>query len=126
METQDVFRKNVKEISELNETIKNTKDLLKQLNSRKKDLESNIKTFMSTNQVQQAVTKKNRIVLTRSKRVVPLKKKDQAQNFAEFFQHINWEQFTRTTPEEKARQLIDFLNNKRTYTINESISYKKV
>ena len=124
MDNQEIFRKNVKEISELNETIKNYKELLKKLNIKKKELEKDIQSFMRQNKVEQAVTRKNRIVLTKSKRAVPLKKKDQNQNFIEFFQNINWEQFSRSSPEEKSRQLIDFLNNKRTFKINESISFK--
>ena len=125
-EDQQVFKRNIKEIDDVNDAIKTTQDRLKVLNTRKKTLQSDIKVFMSTNKVEQAITKKNRIVLKKTKRLVPLKKKDFTENVANFFEHVNWDEFTRLSSQQKAQQMDEFLKSRRTVSHGESLSFKKV
>lgn len=125
-EDQQVFKRNIKEIDEVNDAIKTMQDRLKILNTRKKTLQSDIKVFMSTNKVERAITKKNTISLKKTKRLVPLKKKDFTENVVQFFDHINWDEFARLSSQQKAQQMDEYLKGRRTVAVGESLCFKKV
>mgnify|MGYP001238453693 FL=1 len=121
-----IFKSSVKEIEDLEETIKTTRDRLKLLNTRKKTLQSNIKVYMQKHEVAQVITKNKKIVRTTSRRTTPIKKKDLRENIINFFKNINMDSFNRLSSEQKTDQLLEYLNNQRKVTISDNISFRKV
>ena len=121
-----IFKSSVKEIEDLEETIKTTRDRLKLLNTRKKTLQSNIKVYMQKHEVAQVITKNKKIVRTTSRRTTPIKKKDLRENIIKFFKNINLESFNRLSSDQKTDQLLEYLNNQRKVTISDNISFRKV
>jgi len=121
-----IFKSSVKEIEDLEETIKTTRDRLKLLNTRKKTLQSNIKVYMQKHEVAQVITKNKKIVRTTSRRTTPIKKKDLRENIIKFFKNINLDSFNRLSPDQKTDQLLEYLNNQRKVTISDNISFRKV
>ena len=55
-----------------------------------------------------------------------LSKKREPFNPEFFFKNINMESFIRLLPEQKADQLLEYLNNQRKVTISDNISFRKV
>ena len=121
-----IFKSSVKEIEDLEETIKTTRDRLKLLNTRKKTLQSNIKVYMQKHEVAQVITKNKKIVRTTSRRTTPIKKKDLRENIIKFFKNINLESFNHLSSDQKTDQLLEYLNNQRKVTISDNISFRKV
>ena len=121
-----IFKSSVKEIEDLEETIKTTRDRLKLLNTRKKTLQSNIKIYMQKHEVAQVITKNKKIVRTTSRRTTPIKKKDLRENIIKFFKNINLESFNHLSSDQKTDQLLEYLNNQRKVTISDNISFRKV
>lgn len=121
-----IFKNSVKEIEDLEETIKTTRDRLKLLNTRKKTLQSNIKVYMQKHEVAQVITKNKKIVRTTSRRTTPIKKKDLRENIIKFFKNINLESFNHLSSDQKTDQLLEYLNNQRKVTISDNISFRKV
>jgi seryl-tRNA synthetase len=121
-----IFKSSVKEIEDLEETIKTTRDRLKLLNTRKKTLQSNIKVYMQKHEVAQVITKNKKIVRTTSRRTTPIKKKDLRENIINFFKNINMDSFNRLSSDQKTDQLLEYLNNQRKVTISDNISFRKV
>tara|TARA_B100001996_G_C18227199_1_gene426044 strand:- start:62 stop:454 length:393 start_codon:yes stop_codon:yes gene_type:complete len=121
-----IFKNSVKEIEDIEETIKATRERLKLLNTRKKTLQSHIKIYMQRHEVAQVITKNKKIVRTTSRRTTPIKKKDLRENIINFFKNINMDSFIRLVPEEKTDQLLEYLNNQRKVTISDNISFRKV
>jgi|TARA_B100001094_G_scaffold109742_1_gene105715 hypothetical protein len=121
-----IFKNSVKEIEDLEETIKTTRERLKLLNTRKKTLQSNIKVYMQKHEVAQVITKNKKIVRTTSRRTTPIKKKDLRDNIINFFKNINMDSFNRLSPDQKTDQLLEYLNNQRKVTISDNISFRKV
>ena len=121
-----IFKNSVKEIEDIEETIKTTRDRLKLLNTRKKTLQSNIKVYMQKHEVAQVITKNKKIVRTTSRRTTPIKKKDLRENIIKFFKNINLESFNRLSSDQKTDQLLEYLNNQRKVTISDNISFRKV
>ena len=107
------------EIKNINEKIKPLQTRLKELKQSKKSLESNICSFMETNEIDECkLTEGGALVFKESKNVIPLSKEMIRQNIIKFFKEYNNDEFKKSNAEEKAESLFKFVYENREYKEN--------
>lgn len=124
--TDKDFKQNIKDFNEVNSLITVAKDQLKVLTERKKVLENTLIVFMKSNNVTEAVTKKNKLVHKEQKRKVPVKKKEASKNLADYFDKINWEAFTAMSSIQKAASIDEYLASQRKTVTKSTLGIHKV
>mgnify|MGYP000004907898 CR=1 FL=1 len=120
------FRQNVKEFNEVASLIDAAKEKMKVLTTRKKTLENTIVVFMKSNNFEECVTKKNKLVHKESKRKVPVKKKDAEKNLADFFDSLDWDAFMELSSIQKADAVNAYMASKRKTVTESKLGVKKV
>ena len=120
------FKKLIREFDEIDTTLKMHREQSKLLNQRKKQLETTIVTFMKSNNVSEATTKKHRVIHKQSKRTQAPKKSEFKTIVVEFFSKINWATFPTLPPFDKAVMLEQFMKSKNRMVYSDSVSLKQV
>ena len=120
------FKQNVKDFNEVISLIQVSKDQLKVLSERKKTLESTLIVFMKSNNKAEILTKKNKLVHKEQNRKVPVKKKEAAKNLADYFDKIDWQDFTAMSSIQKASSIDEYLASKRKTVTKSTLGVHKV
>lgn len=109
------------EIKNINNQIKPLQDRLKELKKTKKDLETNICSFMQTNEIAECKLQEGALVFKESKNVLPLSKDLIKQNIIKFFNEEINENFKKLSGDEKGEMLFKFVYENRDYKENRSL-----
>jgi len=122
---QSEYKQNVKELEELRGLIDSTKDNLKKLTTRKKELENECIIFMKKSKIEKAVTRKFVMEKKMTKRAVATKAKDKTIHLVKFFNEVTWTDFMKLSSEQKAKHIEDYLKGKKKYEEKEVLTMKK-
>lgn len=109
------------EIKTINEKIKPLQSRLKELKQTKKSLETNICSFMQTNEIAECKLTEGALLFKESKNVVPLSKETIRLNIIKFFTDYYNDEFKKYNAEEKAEILFKFVYENREYKENKSL-----
>ena len=97
--------------------IKPYNDKLKELKQQKKDLESQICNFMTSNDIDKCKLEDSSLIHQERKALVPLKQKDIKDSFTNFFEKHLDESFLKAKSDEKSELLFNFIyKENREYT----------
>ena len=106
------------EIKNITEKMKPLQNRLKELKQSKKSLETNICSFMETNEIAECKLSQGALLFKESKNVIPLSKEIIRLNIIKFFQEYNNDEFKKSSAEEKAESLFKFVYENREYKEN--------
>lgn len=110
------------EIRTINDQLKPLQNRLKELKLSKKTLETNICSFMQTNEIAECKLSEGALLFKESKNVVPLSKDGIKQNIIKFFkENANEENFKNSNAEEKGETLYKFIYENREYKQNNAL-----
>jgi len=109
------------EIKNINNQIKPLQEKLKELKKTKKDLESNICSFMHTNEIAECKLQEGALVFKESKNVVPLSKDLIKQNIIKFFNEEVNDNFKKLSADDKGEILFKYVYENRDYKENRSL-----
>ena len=112
----DFFRTEVKSFDTIDSEIKQLSDQIKPLNLKLKDLKSkksemqgNICEYMAKNDIDTCNLKSGRLVYKESKAVKPVTQTDVKESIVKFFTHETGDEFDDLNSTQKAQTLIDFI-----------------
>jgi hypothetical protein len=109
------------EIRNINQKLKPLQDKLKELKQSKKTLESTICNFMSTNEIAECKLSEGSLLFKESKNVIPLSKENIRQNIIKFYKTQISDEFKKSSAENKAEILFNFVYENREYKENKSL-----
>ena len=110
------------EIRTINDKLKPLQDRLKELKLSKKSIETNICSFMQTNEIAECKLAEGALLFKESKNVIPLSKDGIKQNIIKFFkENANEDDFKKLTAEEKGDTLYKFIYENREYKQNTAL-----
>lgn len=109
------------EIKSINEKMKPLQSRLKELKQTKKSLESNICSFMETNEIAECKLSEGALLFKESKNVIPLSKETIRLNIIKFFKDNYDDEFKKSNAEEKAETLFKFVYENREYKENKTL-----
>lgn len=109
------------EIKNINEKMKPLQSRLKELKQTKKSLESNICSFMETNEIAECKLSEGALLFKESKNVIPLSKETIRLNIIKFFKDNYDDEFKKSNAEEKAETLFKFVYENREYKENKTL-----
>jgi len=118
------FKRIIKDYDEVSTAIKIHREKTKEMNGRKKQLETIIVRFMKHNKTGEVQTKKSRIIHRESKKTLGPKKSEFKSIYAEFFNTVDWNTFPRVPSIEKARMLEDYMKSKSRVTYSDALTLK--
>ena len=109
------------EIKNITEKMKPLQNRLKELKQSKKSLETNICSFMETNEIAECKLSQGALLFKESKNVVPLSKQSIRQSIIKFFQDNYDDEFKKSSAEKKAESLFNFVYENREYKENKTL-----
>ena len=114
------------EIRSINNKLKPLQSRLKELKLTKKTLETNICSFMETNEIAECKLTEGALLFKESKNVIPLSKDAIKLNIIKFFKENNEnnennEKFIKLSAEEKGETLYKFIYENREYKQNNGL-----
>lgn len=110
------------EIRTINDQLKPLQSRLKELKLSKKSLETNICSFMETNEIAECKLAEGALLFKESKNVIPLSKDGIKLNIIKFFkENAGEDDFKKSTAEEKGEILYKFIYENREYKQNTAL-----
>lgn len=109
------------EIRHITQQMKPLQNRMKELKDTRKKLESEICTFMATNEIAECKLQEGALLFKESKNVIPLTKDNIKQNIYKFFSEEYSDEFKKLNAEEKADKLFRFVYENREYKENKTL-----